>query len=323
MSRAADRSEPAADAALRRVVARTGVDDLVSILSELPAPDLTTLLLAVASRQAAQVTPAEIMRRFETDRFTRPATVSGRAMIEAVGSMVGALPPVFDLVELAPLSPLGTHSVLAPVHQDKVVITGRLTDVAADPTNALALVAAVRRRALLAADPRSPAPVRLAAVQRVTRAQLFDGPVSFAHFAIFGLVTAGRDVGNRTFETEALAQQCAALSEVVLAAGVAAVQISLTALVDDAVVRSRQAVDAALAHLGARATVIEDPDRASGRGYYQYLCFKVHALGDHPPMEVGDGGFVDWTQRLVGSRKERLAIAGIGVDRLALLADPP
>ncbi len=316
-------SKPSArEAALRRVVEKTGFDDLVSVLAELPAPDLTTVLLAVAAQRAATVTPAEVLRRFETDRFTRPATVSGRAMVDVVGHMVGALPARFDLVELAPLSPLGTHSALAPVHQDKVVTTGRLTEVAADPTNTLALVAASRRRALLATDPRSAARVRLAAVQRVTRAQRFDGPVSFAHFTIFGLVTAGRDVGNRTFERETLAEQCAVLSEVVLAAGVAAVEVRLTALVDDAVARTVEAIDAALTHLGDRATVVEDPDRATGCGYYQYLCFKVHALGDHPPMEVGDGGFVDWTQQLVGSRKERLAIAGIGVDRLALLAGP-
>ena len=37
--------------ALRRVVAGAGVEDLVSILADLPAPDLTTLLLAVSARR--------------------------------------------------------------------------------------------------------------------------------------------------------------------------------------------------------------------------------------------------------------------------------
>jgi hypothetical protein len=39
----------------------------------------------------------------------------------------------------------------------------------------------------------------------------------------------------------------------------------------------------------------------------------VHA-GDHG--EVGDGGFTDWTARLLGNGKERLLISGYGVDRL-------
>jgi hypothetical protein len=34
-------------------------------------------------------------------------------------------------------------------------------------------------------------------------------------------------------------------------------------------------------------------------------------------VEVGDGGIVDWTQRLVGSRKERLMTSGLGIERLA------
>ena len=237
--------------------------------------------------------------------------------------MVGALPPQFDLVELAPLSPLGTHGAVATVHQNKVVTTSRLTEVAADPTNAVALVAATRRRALLAADSRSPALVRLGAVQRVTRAQRFDGPASFAHFTLFGLVTAGRDVGNRTFEQQTMAEHCAVLSDLVLAAGAAAVEVRLTGLVDGAVPRCRAAIDAALAHLGDRVAVREDPERSSGRGYYQFVCFKLFALGDHEPFEAGDGGFVDWTQRFVGSRKERVLIGGIGVDRLVLLAGAP
>jgi len=38
---------------------------------------------------------------------------------------------------------------------------------------------------------------------------------------------------------------------------------------------------------------------------------------------IADGGFVDWTQRLTGNRKERLLISGFGVDRLAISLTPP
>jgi hypothetical protein len=63
-----------------------------------------------------------------------------------------------------PLVPLGTHTVLETVNQHKIVTAIRACKVAADPTNALALEAAVRRM--------SPAhgKVRLAATQRVVRA---------------------------------------------------------------------------------------------------------------------------------------------------------
>ena len=34
-------------------------------------------------------------------------------------------------------------------------------------------------------------------------------------------------------------------------------------------------------------------------------------------LELGDGGFTDWTAQLLGNRKERLLVSGYGVDRLA------
>jgi hypothetical protein len=58
-----------------------------------------------------------------------------------------------------------------------------------------------------------------------------------------------------------------------------------------------------------------DADRESGRGYYARLCFKVYA-GD---VEVADGGFVTWTQTLLGDRKERLLISGLGSERVVQL----
>ena len=101
--------------------------------------------------------------------------------------------------------PLGTHSAIATVDQNKVVSTTRHNEVAADPTNALALEAATRRNAELRRDAKSAAVIRLGASQRVVRAQQVSGPGRFAHFQLFGLVTAGRDAGGRAFEAAAAA----------------------------------------------------------------------------------------------------------------------
>lgn len=60
-----------------------------------------------------------------------------------------------------------------------------------------------------------------------------------------------------------------------------------------------------------------DPDRAKGRGYYLNLCWKLHATTDAgTTMEVGDGGAVNWTRTLLSDERERLAIGGLGVERL-------
>ena len=69
-------------------------------------------------------------------------------------------------------------------------------------------------------------------------------------------------------------------------------------------------------------TVRRDPARTSGRGYYRDLCFKIHVGTATGSIEIGDGGFTDWTRRLLAGPKERLLISGLGLDRLAGVGAP-
>jgi hypothetical protein len=257
------------------------------------------------------------MRRYRSDRFVTPARISLAALRRAEDALLAALPDGFEPLVLAPLLPLAAHSAVASVDPRKVVATIRGSEVAADPTNALALEAAERRSRALATDPRSATPVRLAATQRVVRAQHFDTPGMLAHFQLFAVVSAGRDTGNRAFEHEHLQFAAAALSCV----GIEHAEIRLTCL-DEASTPLLERTRAALTGTPG-IDVLDDPDRASGRGYYTQLCYKLYATIANQPVEVADGGFVDWTQQLTGSRKERLLISGFGVDRLTAALTPP
>jgi len=107
------------------------------------------------------------------------------------------LPDKFAGVQLSPLAPLGTCSAIATINQHQVVSTIRGTEVASDPTNELAIEAAVRRRA-------GQERVHLATCQRLVRAQRFDGPGMFAHFELFALVSSARDTGSGRTEAELL-----------------------------------------------------------------------------------------------------------------------
>ncbi|WP_228044141.1 hypothetical protein [Streptomyces ferrugineus] len=277
--------------------------------------DLTTLLLEVFRGRADRLSPAEVMRRYRSDRFVAPAPISFTALRRTEDALVSALPDDFEMLVLAPVLPLAAHSAVATVDPRKVIATVRGSEVAADPTNALALEASLRRSLALAADPRSTTPVRLAASQRVTRAQHFNGPGMLAHFQIFGLVTAGRDTGNRSFEHQQLAEHLGFAARSLAAAGARRTRIQLTCLED----ASRPIIE----RLGGDLTglpgvaVLEDPDRTTGRGYYTDVCFKIYAGVEDQYLEVADGGFVEWSQLLTGNRKERLLISGFGVDRLA------
>ena len=57
--------------------------------------------------------------------------------------------------------------------------------------------------------------------------------------------------------------------------------------------------------------------RTAGRGYYDAVCFKLFARDPSgKEIELGDGGPVDWTAKLLSDRKERLVISGLGVERI-------
>ncbi len=305
---------------MRRVVRETGAAGLLDLLSsELSGTDLTTLLLEVFRRRACQLTPAAVMRRYGQDRFVRPALAGAAALRRAEHAMLGALYEGFDVLTLAPMLPLGAHWVMGEVDPRNVIATIRGSEVAADPTNGLALEAAARRRSMLAMAPRSAEPVRLAASQRVARAQFVSGPVSFAHFQLLGLVTAGRDTGGHAFEREHLTDHLSAAARGLAALGAGQVRIAITCL-DEPSEHVFGAVRDELAAL-PQVEVVADQERASGRGYYRGLCFKVYGPGSGGELlEVGDGGFTDWTARLLGNRKERLLISGYGIDRVAMLA---
>jgi hypothetical protein len=55
--------------------------------------------------------------------------------------------------------------------------------------------------------------------------------------------------------------------------------------------------------------------RLTGLGYYEGPCFHIKAKNDRGgAFALADGGFVNWTQRLLGDSKERLMTSAIGVE---------
>ncbi len=314
-------------AALDRVLPAIGGMDTVQRLAGLSGSDFTSVMLEVARLRAARETPASVRRRYSRDRFTTPDPTPWHSLRRAEEALLACLPADVELLTLAPVVPLGTHSALATVSQDKVLTTIRACEVAADPTNALALEASVRRVRDRTAT------VRLGALQRVVRAQLF-GPGAQAHFGLFGLVTAGRDEGDYRFERRALAEHLRFAVTSLAAARLRYVQLALTPL-SEAGEQIAAAVTGDLSAAqdsGTAAVIVLDHTRSAGRGYYRDLCFKVNAqtgsnkAGSNKSgsklEEIGDGGFTDWTQQLAASSKERLLISGIGVDRLAAVGPP-
>jgi hypothetical protein len=309
-------NEEGSSAAVERVWGQMRSDPRSSLEHRLPPSDLQTLLLSVARARAAAVTPARVMRRWREDSFVQPAVGDPRALSLVEARLWELLPEHFAGVELSPVAPLGTCSAVARVDQNRVITTCRGSEVVSDPTNVLALEAAARRRRTRSER------VDLAATHRVVRAQRFAGPGLFQHFRLFALLSSGRDRGSGLVEaamlTDHLRFWTAALARLVPGRRVV---MEFSAFDSPVLVeRFRDTVLPALEPLPEAVTIEEHPDRQRARGYYNLGALRA-AVGDGPePLEVGDGGFTDWTAQLTADAKERCLISCVSTERLVQLA---
>jgi len=356
---------------LARIATETGIPRLDSILAEdLSASDLQSLLLHVFQTRAAALREADLVEASGRP-LLRPSGVSAR-LLNQFDQTAFAVAAGFEAVELSPVAPLGLTRVLGVIDQNNVLTTIRNAEVLGDPTPAMALECARRRK-----NPqhRVAEAVRLCASQRSVRLQPFDVPGFTPHFRLFALVSAGRDTGSHAFEIEHLRQHvrfylelCRALNPVGFSLASPLVEIS------DAAVVQQLLSSAGLAPEELRATIrahkpgeserflaergiklpeaVEDPAkelpelaprhrlarvkaevvdalapefpearfrfnlaRLEGLGYYGGLCLRISPIApDGNRYPVVDGGFTDWTARLLQDRKERMLTSGVGTE---------
>jgi hypothetical protein len=276
--------------------------------------DLQTLLLDLVRGRAAVVTPARLMQRWRQDRFVRPAGSDPRRLAAVEAALWSALPDRFAGVELSPVTPLGSVSAMSSVGQNRVLATVRGSEVVSDPTNALAIEAAVRRssRADSAAER-----VDLAAAHRVLRTQVFTGSREYPHFKLFALVSSGRDRGSGLVEAQFIVDHLR-----FYAAAISAIAPTMAAELVVSTFR-RSAIDERLDELlpaleeFARIAVRRDRDRTHGRGYYTSHALGINLGTGDGSADLGDGGLTDWTARLLGDAKERCLTSCISIERLA------
>ena len=165
---------------------------------ELSPTDLQSLLINLTQTRARRIGTAEVLRRWKLDRFVRPAAIDPGRLSEVENRLWRRLRETpFVGLALSPVTPLGTCTSVGAVDQNRIVSTVRSSEVVSDPTNVLAIEAALRRRS-------SVDQVHLASCQRVLRAQRFVEPGAYAHFVLFALVSSARDSGSARTEGQLL-----------------------------------------------------------------------------------------------------------------------
>jgi hypothetical protein len=279
------------------------------LLDEMGASELWSALLGVVERRAAERTPAQLLAQYERDRFVQPANVDQRTQVAIDGHMLAAA-AAFEAIELAPVAPLGTCSVVGLASQNKVLSALRGTEVVSDTTNVMALECARRLRA----DPA--AHVRLATSQRVVRAQQVPKlPGYTQHFRLFTLASAARERKDHAFVVEALAEHIRTLLAVLdrlEAHGYAFPErvLHLRATPARAGLADRIAAAVPLAALR------EPLDHA----YYHGLRYLIGVRGpDGSEIPLIDGGAFDWLAKLTSNRRLVFVASGMGAGLVPLL----
>jgi hypothetical protein len=309
------------DRIIARIAAELAEGNVLDGLTRRLAPtDLQSLMLHVYQQRSARRTPADLLAQFERSAMVRPSTGDARALL-TIERIAYECAGAFEAVELAPVSPLGVNRILGQIDQNNCLATARNAEVSADPTTAKAMECARRRRA------GEKGTIKLCARSRQLRLQPVDLPGYSPHFGIFSMVTAGRDRGSLEFEVESLVEQLAVyltllgrLREHGYAIGDIEVQISDTDRDERRIERARSGVIGPLAEQFAGVTFKIDMNREQARNYYSGLCLSLWAANaSGKSMNLADGGFTDWTRRLLSNAKERLLISGLGIELLVKL----
>lgn len=294
-----------------------------TLIEKFSLSELQSILLDVYREKVATLKPADVLQDYRRNRFVEASSVSPEKFMSFDAAAFSLLPGDFEALELPPLGPLGMCSVLAPVHQNNVVSTLRHSEVLADATNYLALESAVRRREALSLQSRSVREIKLAASHRVVRAQNFEFEGYTSHFKLFSLCTAGRGEENLQFELRSLKQHVsfyfALIDKILVLEDVKKITLKIFDLDGEDnsmihhmmgdIVRSRP-----------KTTLLIEENSSFGRNYYRRLRFMINITnGDDLSLDYIDGGFTDWTSKLLGDKKERLLTSGAGAELMIKL----
>ena len=329
---------------LKRIAAEAGVPELDAALSRLSPSDLNSLLLHVFGQRA--VNEADLMRA--TAALLAPSAVDARRMHEFDTAAFEAAAD-FDALELSPVSPLGLSRVLGGIHQNNVLSALRGSEVSGDPTSVLAIECARRRKrgfavVNLCASQRV---IRLQPFDHPGYSphfRLFGLATAGRDTGSFGfeIDALGRHIRCYLDLFRRLSQRGFQFDSPLVELSDTRVMLEYLAshgLVWEEVRESIRAHNLGgserfFAERGVAPpadddllpSLLEDlrrefPEaefrcnhaRLEGVGYYSGLCLRISPLApDGVRYPIVDGGFTDWTARLLQNRKERLLATGVG-----------
>ena len=288
------------------IVDSVGAPTFSRLVDGLTGSELQSLLLEVTHARALARSAKELVAQYGRDPFCAPAPVDLREMLAIDGHLVEAAER-FEAIELSPVAPMGTCSVVGPTHQNRVLSALRATEVVSDPTNVLALECALRLRT------RPEAALHLATSQRVVRAQPVPKLPGYGqHFRLFALGSAGIERKDHAFTVETVA-----LHVRTMLAGLARLEQHGYPLgrrrVEILASPQRQGLGDQLADLlEADRLPLEHPYYSGGLRYRIWV-----AAPDGEELPLADGGTFDWLSQLASNQRAVFVGSGLGSQMIA------
>ncbi|MBU1099683.1 MAG: hypothetical protein KKA84_04690 [Bacteroidetes bacterium] len=314
---------------LTRILNKSGLSETFDKLTNnLSGTDLQSLLMNVFQRRVQNLTPREVLNNFKSNRFVKKAPLPQKVILDFDRLLISLLPDNFESIEISPITPLGSTSVFARVNQNNSVSTVRNTEVVSDATNVLAMECALRREEFLAANPKDASSVNLATSHRVVRAQKFEGPVSFAHFRLFALTSAGRDSGSLVFEMESLWSHISYYLNLFAKLKIKGypfgkVSCKLTFIDGAAKETIEKSIASKIREFFPEVLLELCNNKEVTFEYYKTIRFQIStADASEKNLLIVDGGFTDWNEKLLSNKKERLLISGMGSERFLFCFAP-
>ncbi|MFC5649503.1 hypothetical protein ACFPYJ_10230 [Paenibacillus solisilvae] len=303
---------------LERILRKLDKADLIDLLVKgISGSDLNSLLLKVFSEKTKASSPHDLLKRYRENRFVQPARIDVLLLKQLELDLLNiAANHSFSPIQLSPVAPLGCTSVIGSVDQNKVISALRGTEVVSDATNLLAM----HISELIKSNPNQREDfIRFCTTHRHVRAQFFgDAPGMLPHFHLFCMVTSGVDQGSYSFEKQSFWEHIQVYRHIFKTLFGSEIEIIFSAR--DGYKDAAGLVSRIMKHGDELSMNVQvstgEPNK--GNQYYKGLQFTVKTVIDGQELHIGDGGFVDWTQQMLGSRKERLLISAIGLDRLIL-----
>ena len=335
---------------IRRIERDLGLTGLFGALANtLSASDLRSLLIEVYRKRAAGVKISSISAQAARDPLMAPSTVSARDLM-AFDSIAFKAASEFVAVDVSPVCPFSATSILGGTSQNNVMTAIRNAEALGDPTIALALEAGRRRRSdelvRLCASHRvirlQPFDVpgysphfrlfALVTAGRDTGSFRFETAHLLEHVRVYlrmfrKLAAAGFALQSPIVELSDMI----AVEEALSVAGVTKEEVRKSIRAHWLGGSERFLRERGIAPLDSRHSLLEsevmgplrnefpeaqfrmNQERLEGLGYYRSFTLRILVQApDGNRYPLVDGGLTDWTARLLGNKKERLLISGIG-----------